>query len=61
MGALRGSRRLYFLYFSWIALICGATRCIFSIDFICVMRSGSSATLMMMVCRTMAHPQLGTM
>ena len=27
LGALRGSRRLYFLYFSWMALICGATRC----------------------------------
>ena len=52
---------LYFLYFSWIDLICGATRCIFSIDFICVTRSGNSARLMIRVWMTMAQPQLGTM
>jgi len=43
ISALRGSRRLYFLYFSWMDLICGATRCILSMDFICVRRSGSRA------------------
>src|SRR6267154_1537943 len=57
IGALRGSRRLYFLYFSWMALICGATRCIFNIDFIDVMRSGSNNRLINNVCSTMAHPQ----
>ena len=34
ISCLRGSRMLYFLYFSWMALICGATFCIFSADFI---------------------------
>ena len=40
---------LYFLYFSWMALICGATFCIFSADFMLEMRRGSSARLMIRV------------
>ena len=36
-------------------------RCIFSIDFICEMRSGSSARLMITVWITIAQPQFGTM
>ena len=40
---------LYFLYFSWIALICGAAFCIFSADFICEMRNGNRARVMIAV------------
>ena len=58
MSALRGSLILYFLYFSWMALIWGAAFCILSADFIWKIRSGSSTTLIRRVCRTMAHPQL---
>ena len=60
ISCLRGSRMLYFLYFSWMALICGATFCIFSADFMLEMRKGSSARLMIRVWMTMAHPQLWT-
>ena len=52
---------MYFLYFSWIALICGATRCIFNIDFICESRNGSRARLITSVCNRIAQPQFATM
>ena len=51
----------YFLYFSWIAFICGCSFCIFSADFMLVMRSGNSARLMTTVRRMMATPQLCAM
>ena len=50
-----GSRIGYFLYFSWIAFICGCSFCIFSADFMLVMRSGSSARLMMTVRMMIDH------
>ena len=53
-----GSRMGYFLYFSWMAFICGCSFCIFSADFMLVMRSGSSARLMTIVRMMMATPQL---
>src|SRR6266849_2406531 len=43
-----------------MALICGAAFCILSADFICVMRSGSMASVMMKVWSTIAQPQLWT-
>src|SRR5437764_12330779 len=55
---LSWSRRLYFSYFLLISCMRGCAFCILRDIFICEMRVGSSARLMMTVSSTMAHPQL---
>src|SRR6266436_2889335 len=59
ISCLRGSRIEYFLYFSWICLISGATRCIFNEVLYPEYFSGNKSMLMISVRTTMAQPQLG--
>jgi hypothetical protein len=61
ISARRGSRIGYFLYFSWMAFICGCSFCIFSAERMLVMRNGNSARLMMTVRMMIESPQLGAM
>ena len=56
ISAFFGSVALYFLYFSWIALILGWTTAIFFIDTICFSRKGNSSSVSSRVSRRIAVP-----
>ena len=56
ISALRGSRIEYFLYRSWMALISGATFCIFCIARMLFTLSGNITMLIPMVISTIAQP-----